>query len=89
MASIAPLVPEYVYIAVRVKMHVKYNSLISAMVVCNYGDTNDVLLIGGLVLPNETLVDCALRHCSHLAWIHFSRHERRKKKRKIPYKEDM
>ena len=30
----------------------------------HYGDTDDAFLIGGAVPPNETLVSCAIRHCS-------------------------
>ena len=54
MASKVPLVPEYVYVVLRVTMSEEDISLISAMVVCHYEDTNNVFLIGGPGLHNET-----------------------------------
>jgi hypothetical protein len=46
------------------------------VVVCHYGETNDVFLIGGLVFLSETLVVCTLRHYSPLAWFHFPERHR-------------
>jgi hypothetical protein len=76
MASTIPLVPEYVYVIVRLKMSVEDHSCTPAVMVCHYGDTKDVLRVGGLVLPNETLVACALQPCIRLAWLHISIHKR-------------
>jgi len=33
---------------------------------CHYGETDDVFLIGGLVEPNETLMASVIRHCRRL-----------------------
>jgi hypothetical protein len=76
MASTVSLDPEYVYVGIRIKIVVDYNQIIPDVVVCHYGETYDVFLIGGLVLPNETWVVCALRHRSHLVWFHFPEHQR-------------
>jgi len=56
MTSTNPLVPEYIYVVIRIKLDVTYSKVSHDVMVCHYGDTNDVFLIGGLVLQNETLV---------------------------------
>ena len=33
---------------------------------CHYGETDDAFLIGGAVLPNETLMAGAIRHCRRM-----------------------
>jgi hypothetical protein len=39
MASMVPLVPEYVYAFIRIKMVVESNMIIPSLVVCHYGET--------------------------------------------------
>ena len=54
MASIAPLVREYAFVGLRLKMDIQQNSLTSSAILCLYGDTNDVAPIGGLAAIGET-----------------------------------
>ena len=42
------------------------NSLVGTALLCQYGETNDIFPIGGLVQPCETLTLAAIRHCRHL-----------------------
>ena len=56
MALTIPLVLEYVYGLLRLKMGTKHSSLTSSSKLCRYGDTNDVFSIGGLVAIGETLI---------------------------------
>ena len=56
-------------------MDVESYMIIPFVAVCHYGETKYVfLIIGGLLLPNETLVAGALRHYGHLAWFHLAKH---------------
>ena len=66
MASSVPLVPNYVYVVIRLKMAESVNSLVGTTLLCHYGETNDVFPIGGLVQPGETLTVAAIRHCRHM-----------------------
>jgi hypothetical protein len=66
MASSVPLVPNYVYVAIRLKMLEDINSLVGTTLLCHYGETNDIVPIGGLVQPGETLTASTIRHCRHL-----------------------
>jgi hypothetical protein len=66
MGSSVLLVPNYVYIVIRLKMAVSVNSLVGETLLCHYEETNDVFPIGGLVQPGETLRAVAIRHCRHV-----------------------
>jgi len=66
MASSVPLVPNYVYVAIRLKMAENINSLVGSTLLCHYGETHDVFPIGGLVQSGETLTTATIRHCLHL-----------------------
>jgi hypothetical protein len=54
MTSSIPLVPNYVYVVIRLKMAEIMNSLVGTTLLCHYKETNDVFPIGGLVKPRET-----------------------------------
>ena len=58
MASTAPLVREYAFVGLRLKMDIQQNSLTSSAMLCRYGDTNDVFPIVGLVDIDETPIHC-------------------------------
>jgi hypothetical protein len=47
MASTVPLVREYAFVGLRLKMDIKQNSSTSSAILYLYGDTNDVFLIWG------------------------------------------
>jgi hypothetical protein len=47
MASSVPPVPYYAYIVIRIKMAKEVNNLFNNSLFCDYGETNDVFLIGG------------------------------------------
>ena len=49
MASSVPLVPNYVYVVIRLKITGSVNSLAYMTLLCHYGETNDIFPIGGLV----------------------------------------
>ena len=63
MASSEPLVTNYVYVVIQLKMAESVNSLVGTTLLCHYGGTNDIFPIGGLVQPGETLTVAAIRHC--------------------------
>jgi len=54
MASNVPLVLEYAYVLIRLKMDMQQNSSTSSAILCRYGDKKDVFSIGGLVDIGET-----------------------------------
>ena len=54
MESSVPLVPNYVYVVIRLKMVERVNSLIGTTLLCHYRETNDIFPIGGLVEPGKT-----------------------------------
>ncbi len=54
MASTVPLVREYAFVGLRIKIETQHHSLTSSSILCRYGDTNDVFPIGGLVAIGET-----------------------------------
>ena len=66
MASSVPLIPNCVYVVIRHKMAESVNSLVGTTLLCHYGETSDILPIGGLVQPGETLTTATIRHCRHL-----------------------
>jgi len=39
---------------------------LAGSIFCHYGKTDDVFLIGGLVEPNASLIESAIRHCRRL-----------------------
>jgi hypothetical protein len=65
-ASSVLLVPNYAYVVIRHKMAESVNSLVGTTLLCHYGETSDILPIGGLVQPGETLTTATIRHCRHL-----------------------
>ena len=67
MASTVPPVPNYVYIAIRLKlMSEEPNGLVRSGLFGNCEETNGVFLIGGLVQARETLMTNVIHHCRHL-----------------------
>ena len=60
MASSVPLVPNYVYIVIRLKVAEGVNRLVGKTLLCHYGETNDIFPIGGLFQPSETLTTAAI-----------------------------
>ena len=66
MASTVPLGLKYAYVLLRKKMGMQHNSLTSSTMLCRYGDTNDVFLIGGLVDIGETPIATDSRHYHQL-----------------------
>jgi len=66
MESLAKPIPNYVYALIRFKMPYKIDDIIPDTLLCPYGETNDVFLVGGLVQPGETLMAGAIHHCRHL-----------------------
>ena len=66
MTSSVPLVPNYVYVVIRVKLAESVSSLVGSTLLCHYGETNNIFPIGGLVQPSENLAAAVIRHCRHL-----------------------
>ena len=66
MASTIPLVREYAYALLREKMVIQQYSLSSSVIHCRYGDTKDVIPIGGLVDIGETPITTGSRYCRQL-----------------------
>jgi len=54
MTSTVPLVREYAFVGLRLKIDIRQNSLTSSTILCRYGDRYDVFSIGGLVAIGET-----------------------------------
>ena len=80
MASTIPLVREYAYVVLRLKMGMEQNSWTTSSILCRYGDTNDVFPIGRLVDIGETPIAAGSRYCRYL--------EKRKEERN-PLQESM
>ena len=55
----------HVYVIIRLKMSENINGLAGSLF-CHYGETGDAFLIGGMVLPNDTLMANVIRHCRRL-----------------------
>jgi len=66
MASSVPLVPNYVYVVIRLKMAESVNILVGTTSLCQYGETNDIFPIGGLVQLGKSLTPATIRRCRHL-----------------------
>ena len=73
MAYSVPLVPDYVYGVIRLNTAESVTSFVDATLLCHYGETNDIVSIGGLVQPGETL---AIRHCRHLVNFRIGQNDR-------------
>jgi len=76
MASSVPLVPNYVYVAIRLKMAEAINSLVGSTLLCHHSETHDIFLIGGLVQPAETLTTATIRYCRHLVNFRIEQNDR-------------
>ncbi len=76
MAYSVPLVPNYVYVVIRLIMAESINSLVGSTLLCHYGETHDVFPIGDLVQPGETLIAAAIRHCRHLVNFRIEQNDR-------------
>ena len=66
MASTVPLVREYAFVVLHMKMSNATTALTSSAVYCRYGETNDVFPIGGLVRIGETPIAAGSRYCRQL-----------------------
>jgi len=76
MASSVPLVPNYAYVVIRLRMVESVNSLIDTILLCHYGETNDIFPIGALVQPGETLRTATIRHCRHVVNFRIEQNDR-------------
>jgi hypothetical protein len=76
MASSVPLVPNYVYVVIRLKMAESDNFLVGMTLLCHYGETNDIFPIGGLTQPCETLIVAVIRHCRHMVNFRIEQNDR-------------
>ena len=66
MASTIPLVREYAFVVLRLKMGMEHSSLTSSAIFCRYGSTKDVFPIGGLVDIGESAIVAGSRYCRQL-----------------------
>jgi uncharacterized membrane protein len=66
MASTVPLVREYTFIVRRFKMGIKQNLVTCYVIICRYGNTNDVFPIGGLVYIGEMPIAAGSHYCCQL-----------------------
>ena len=66
MASTVPLVREYAYVVLRFNMSNSEDLLKSLIILCYYGDTNDVLHVDGLGGIDETPIETGTRFCRQL-----------------------
>ena len=66
MASTIPLVREYAFVVLRLKMGTEKSSLTSSAIFCRYGSTKDVFPIGGLVDIGESVIVAGSRYCRQL-----------------------
>jgi hypothetical protein len=66
MASAVPLVREYAYVVLRLKMSNSEDSLTSSIIRCHYGNANDVFPVGGLVDIDETPIEAGILYCGEL-----------------------
>ena len=76
MASSVPLVSDYVYGVIRLKMTKSVNSLVGTILFCHYGETNNLFPICGIVQPSETLTFAVIRHCRHLVNFRIKKNDR-------------
>ena len=66
MASTVPLVREYAFVVLRLKMGMEQSSLTSSAIFCRYGSTKDVFPSGGLVHIGESAIVAGSRYCRQL-----------------------
>ena len=76
MASSVPMVPNYGYIVIRLKIGKSANSLVGTTLLCHYGETNNIFPIGGFVQPGETVTTASIRHCRHLVNFRMEQNDR-------------
>jgi hypothetical protein len=73
MASTVPPVHNYVYMVIKLKISEESNGLDSSSLLCHYGETNYVFLIGGLVQEGATFMASSdIRHCRHILNFRFT-----------------
>ena len=63
MASTVPLVREYAYVVLPLKMTNSEESLTSSITLCHNGNSNDIFHVGGLVDIDETPLEASTRYC--------------------------
>jgi hypothetical protein len=64
MTSTVPPVTNYVSRMIRLKISEESTyGIVGCSLLCHYGETDDVFLIGGLVQEGETLMASAICHC--------------------------
>ena len=68
MASTSPLVREYAYVVLRLKMSNSEDSLTSSIILCHYGNANDLFPVGGLVDIDETPIEAGIRYYRELIY---------------------
>jgi uncharacterized membrane protein len=66
MASTDPLIRECSFVVLLFKMDIKYNSSTLYGILCRYGNTKDMLPIGGLVDIGETPIATGSRYYHQL-----------------------
>ena len=76
MVSSVPPVPTYIYVVIRLKMAESFNIRVGTTLLCHYGETNDIIPIGGLVQPSETFTYTPIRHCRHLTNFRIEQNDR-------------
>ena len=76
MVSSVPLVPNYIYVVIRLKVAESVNSLVGTTLLCHYGEKNDIFPIVGLVQPGETLTVATIRHCRHVVNFRIEQNDR-------------
>jgi hypothetical protein len=67
MPSSVPLLPNCVYVVIRLKIAESVNSLVGTTLLCHDKEPNVIFPIGGLVQPSETLTTVAIRNFRNLA----------------------
>jgi hypothetical protein len=76
MTSSVPHVPNYVYVAIRLKMAGSVNSLVGTALICHYGEANNIFPFGGLGQPGENLTFATIQHCRHLVNFRIEKNDR-------------
>jgi len=68
-----PSVLEYVYLVIRTEFSNDPKIFSPLTILCYYGETDDVFLVGGLVSACETPIAAVLRHCRQLIGFELAR----------------
>jgi len=76
MASSVSMVPNYIYVMIRLQMAESVNSLVGMILLCHYGETNNIFPIGGIVQLDETLTTTTISHCRHRVNFHIEQNYR-------------